>query len=131
VEALFKEEAGGDNLSVAWKLPSGAMENPIPASRIGYYANITTSATAISNENSEELSIYPVPASEKIRIKCPTISGKASLSVSDLNGKQMIVRSVNGSGTIDQEVSALPAGIYFVNISAGNDVYRGKFVVVR
>ncbi|HEY9173736.1 MAG TPA: lamin tail domain-containing protein, partial [Verrucomicrobiae bacterium] len=33
IEALMKEGGGGDNLAVRWRLPSGTMEEPIPASR--------------------------------------------------------------------------------------------------
>ncbi len=33
IEALMKEGAGGDNLAVRWRLPSGTIEEPIPASR--------------------------------------------------------------------------------------------------
>lgn len=38
VEAVHKEGGGGDNLSVAWQLPSGAMEAPIPGSRLIPYS---------------------------------------------------------------------------------------------
>jgi hypothetical protein len=131
VEALFKEDAGGDNLSVAWKLPSGITENPIPASRIGYYANISTSAQTISNGIGGELSIYPVPASEKIRIKSPKINGIVSYTITDMNGKILIKRSMNLRGTVEQDISSLPAGIYFVNIADGTVAYHGKFVVVK
>ena len=34
VEALMKEEGGGDNLAVRWQLPDGKMEEPIPAARL-------------------------------------------------------------------------------------------------
>ncbi len=33
IEALMKEGVGGDNLAVRWRLPSGTIEEPIPASR--------------------------------------------------------------------------------------------------
>lgn len=33
IEALMKEGGGGDNLAVRWRLPSGTIEEPIPASR--------------------------------------------------------------------------------------------------
>ncbi len=33
IEALQKEGGGGDSLSVRWRLPSGAIEEPIPATR--------------------------------------------------------------------------------------------------
>jgi len=34
VEALQKEGEGGDNIAVGWRLPSGALERPIPGSRL-------------------------------------------------------------------------------------------------
>lgn len=34
IEALHKEGGGGDNLAVGWQLPSGALEQPIPGSRL-------------------------------------------------------------------------------------------------
>jgi hypothetical protein len=37
IEALMKEHDGGDNLAVRWRLPSGAIEEPIPGSRLLVY----------------------------------------------------------------------------------------------
>lgn len=34
IEALMKEGNGGDNLAVAWQLPGGSFEGPIPGSRL-------------------------------------------------------------------------------------------------
>jgi hypothetical protein len=34
IEALHKENAGADHLAVGWKLPSGALERPIPGNRL-------------------------------------------------------------------------------------------------
>lgn len=34
VEALMKEQGGGDNLAVRWRLPNGEIEEPIPNSRL-------------------------------------------------------------------------------------------------
>ncbi len=34
IEALEKEGGGGDNLAVRWQMPSGVIEEPIPASRL-------------------------------------------------------------------------------------------------
>jgi len=34
IEALMKEGTGGDHIEVGWKLPSGALEQPIPAGRM-------------------------------------------------------------------------------------------------
>ena len=37
LEALMKEGGGGDNLAVRWQLPGGAMEEPIPGTRLTVY----------------------------------------------------------------------------------------------
>ena len=34
IEALQKQGGGGDHVSVAWRLPTGAEEKPIPGSRL-------------------------------------------------------------------------------------------------
>jgi glucose/arabinose dehydrogenase len=34
IEALHKEAAGGDHISVGWQLPNGALERPIPGTRL-------------------------------------------------------------------------------------------------
>jgi|GEM_PF-3859861 len=40
IEAVQKEGTGGDNLSVAWQIPGGAFEAPIPATRLSPWAGI-------------------------------------------------------------------------------------------
>jgi hypothetical protein len=37
IEALMKENEGGDNLAVRWQLPDGTIEEPIPATRLLVY----------------------------------------------------------------------------------------------
>lgn len=41
IEARHKEGVGGDNLAVAWQLPGGTFEGPIPGNRLSPY-NLTT-----------------------------------------------------------------------------------------
>ncbi|HHY86396.1 MAG TPA: hypothetical protein GYA07_12825 [Verrucomicrobia bacterium] len=52
IEALMKEGNGGDNLAVRWRLPSGVVEEPIPASRCVPYGLgppvITTQPTNVT-----------------------------------------------------------------------------------
>jgi hypothetical protein len=77
------------------------------------------------------LSIYPIPASEKIRIKSLQINGIVTFTVTDMNGKVLIARSMKQNGIVEQDISSLPAGIYFVNLANGSVAYHGKFVVVK
>ncbi len=61
IEVLHKQGAGGDNVSVQWQLPGGAMESPVPGSRLsslGVSASpaYTPSAAIILN-NAHDLTI--------------------------------------------------------------------------
>ncbi|MFT2009849.1 PA14 domain-containing protein [Pontibacter sp. 13R65] len=42
IEALHKEQGGGDHLAVGWQLPSGSMERPISGDRLAPYDGIGT-----------------------------------------------------------------------------------------
>ena len=52
IEALMKEGGGGDNLAVRWRLPSGAIEEPIPSTRLTVYGlgppEITQQPTSVT-----------------------------------------------------------------------------------
>jgi len=45
IEALQKEGSGGDNLAVGWKLPDGALERPIPGSRLSPFTTAPPDTT--------------------------------------------------------------------------------------
>lgn len=45
IEALGKEDIGGDNLAVGWQLPDGTLERPIAGNRLTPYKGTTTTAT--------------------------------------------------------------------------------------
>ena len=50
IEALHKQGYGGDNLAVAWQLPDGKTEAPIPGARLSPYSTTTTSQQPIVRE---------------------------------------------------------------------------------
>ncbi len=58
VEALHKERGGNDHLSVAWELPDGTFEGPIPSERLSPFVivppDITVSIEAIDASAHEE-----------------------------------------------------------------------------
>ena len=58
IEALMKEEGGGDNLAVGWQLPSGAQERPIAGNRLSQFTGTTTSTTTTTTTTE----VAPTPA---------------------------------------------------------------------
>ncbi len=73
------------------------------------------------------LNLYPDPATDKIVIECAPFPGKAVLLVSDVNGRECIQKDIT-SAQLQLDISALPAGVYFVRLTGEKTVQAGKFV---
>lgn len=132
VEAFFKEGAGGDNLSVAWKLPDGTSEIPIPSQRLTF--NTSSPVTGIHEKNAtNQLLIYPSPASDHIYVLNSEMQGKSRFNLTDVSGRVLKSGDLNmdGTKTLRIDVSGLKPGIYVLSIHQNSLMYRGKFIIVR
>jgi len=133
VEALFKEGAGGDNLSVAWKLPSGVIETPISSEHLAFY----TISTAISAKDLDlgktNLTIYPSPANQYINVVSNLSGGKSEYYVTDILGR--IVKSgkldMAEISNIKIDVSDLHTGVYVLIIHNSEKIANVKFTINR
>jgi len=79
-------------------------------------------ATSLSNE----LGVYPVPATSELHL---TLGGNAeivSVKVTDLRGAAVAAARYQANGTLD--VSNLAKGMYLVHVSDGVSTYRQRFV---
>jgi hypothetical protein len=94
--------------------------------------NTTESLNEISNKN--EINIYPNPANNSLTIETPTHS---TIQILNIQGQQIKTLTVSGTKTdIDHvgwssyvvDVSALPAGVYIVQVRTEKGVAVGKFV---
>lgn len=56
IESLQKEGGGGDHVSVGWRLPSGALERPIPGSRLNPFQILTTAPEILQQPAHAEVS---------------------------------------------------------------------------
>lgn len=61
VEALHKETAGGDHLSVGWQLPDGTLERPIPGNRLSPAGGSTGQITREKWDNIGGTEISTIP----------------------------------------------------------------------
>jgi len=132
-EAFIKEEGGGDNLAVAWKLPDGTLENPIPSQRLAFYT--AGSTVDIDNHaiNNNELLVYPSPASDKVYVKSNLLGGKIQFAITDISGRTVksgIIDQTNNE-TVEINVSDLNVGIYILNISNSRALTNSKFIINR
>ena len=86
----------------------------------------TTAQVGIDDVNANaNISLYPNPASHAVTIS--GIEGTATVTVIDLNGRQVYSTQASGSLTID--VSTMAKGAYFVRIAGERSVVIRKLVV--
>ncbi|RAK68208.1 RICIN domain-containing protein [Hymenobacter edaphi] len=69
------------------------------------------------------LAVYPNPATDLVTVFCPGTTRQATLTVTTLEGKQLLRQPY--TGTVD--VKSLPAGLYVLTVRDGEQVFRQKF----
>ncbi|MCJ8163553.1 M4 family metallopeptidase [Pontibacter sp. E15-1] len=82
-------------------------------------------AVALGNEAAQEVAVYPNPASDYLQLTIP--SGHATVKVMSMTGAALLQSKVEGgNGRLD--ISALPAGIYLLEIHDGQKQMQQRFV---
>ena len=76
----------------------------------------------------EIVSIYPNPVSEDLYIKSGVTLANAQMKIYTIDGRLMMEKVLNGSGTLSVSVRSLPAGIYVAKVSAGDNNFKYRFV---
>lgn len=95
-----------------------------------FYLVINDLTTGISKTESENLEIYPQPASNLITIKATELSGSdLEIAVYSISGQQVCTRSasvVNGEALLD--ISFLEPGMYLLHINSGTRLFISRMV---
>jgi hypothetical protein len=101
---------------------------------VGSGCDTLTAIQAIADAHPAFASVSPNPATDQAKIIYYTGSNTANKAMLyDMNGQLVWSTNVSGSsGNISLDVSALPAGIYFVRfIADGKELLSSKLVVMR
>ena len=144
IEALYKEDEGGDNMAVGWQLPDGTMERPIPGNRLSPFgeSSAAMASQSISSEQKlyEQISVYPNPA----RSGDPelTISGyegidrtiETRVEIINMTGEVVFSENVLCGGDCGSYLmrvnKQLVPGVYVVNMQT-NGVRTAKRLLVK
>lgn len=85
---------------------------------------------SVSDFDSNDLRIYPNPATNKVTISLSSESiNDLKVSLIDIQGKEIIAPSVSYANTLELDLSALNAGLYFVRMSKGKRTVIEKLIV--
>ena len=104
-----------------------------PDLRIVELYDITVGITENKTENFS-VKVFPNPATERINFTYSLPAGNISGKLSIFNSSGKLVRNFNLmalQGQIVYNTTALPQGVYFYTVVAGEKKETGKFVVVR
>ena len=138
IEALHKQAGGADNVSVAWTLPNGQQEVPIPGIRLVPFAAPAARMAPLAASGplsaTPELAVYPNPFTNQTSIEFNlATAGTATLSVYDVQNR-LVQRLFKGSaeaGTRQHFTltgAGLPPGVYTVQLVTNTKVVTQKLV---
>lgn len=144
IETLHKEYVGPDHLAVAWTLPDGTFEAPIPGKRLSPWINnpnggrftgtdfnsaMTNMIGAVADVKSLKVTVTPNPSRNYFTIITNSnINDLFSVIVTDIMGRVVETRlNMPANGTL-QLGNKLSAGIYFVEVKQGMLKQRLKLV---
>ncbi len=140
IEALHKEDWGGDHLAVGWQLPNGTMERPIAGNRLSPFGSLSASSTqsvemetVLSSES--ELKAYPNPftTSATVEFTLPN-TDEVKLEVYDVQGK-LVRRLYEGTATAKElqsyalSAEGLSQGVYIVKLVTSTKVLTQKVML--
>lgn len=93
------------------------------------FSCLTTNS--IDEMGSEDISIYPNPASDYFTIDAKKMKGTAELKLFDLTGKQVMYRSFDGGKSISFSATDLDEGVYVFQVSQEEKVFKGRLEVIH
>ncbi|HYM20047.1 MAG TPA: T9SS type A sorting domain-containing protein [Candidatus Kapabacteria bacterium] len=90
-------------------------------------------ASFVRNEKIPIVSIRPNPASNRITIESTAKLSNASFEITDVLGARRDIwhGDIHSSNASEHDIEMLPAGIYFVRVTAGSVMMSAQFIIER
>ncbi len=125
-------------------IPGATQSIHVPTVNGPYHATITNPWGCSASSNSimvtsvgvdeampnGALSIYPLPATDRVTMRWQEVAGTAIVQVFDAMGRQLLDTQAGG-GTYAMDVSAWPEGTYIVRFASGGMMHHRRMVVRR
>jgi hypothetical protein len=113
--------------------PNGIVEIISNAPGCNSPEEVLDACAALGTDNLEvqnECLVFPNPVSDKLMINCSDIADHIELiEIYNTFGAKVAAHRVNQTDTeITLDVKALPPGLYFLRLKAGNEVRTGKVI---
>ncbi|MCX6285335.1 MAG: T9SS type A sorting domain-containing protein, partial [Bacteroidetes bacterium] len=110
--------------------PGGTIEIHDNATGCNNQQEVEAACSAIGVQNitnESPFSLYPNPASTIITIETSTLPTQSQVTVSNLEGQELITLQISGHKT-KIDINTLSNGIYFVRLTSDKTLATGKFI---
>jgi hypothetical protein len=94
----------------------------------GFKLHYEINTSGVANDGTNNLSVYPNPADDKITILTPESNTPANIKIYSLDGKTFINEISTDKSMTEISTVELSSGIYIIEISTENSIERVKFV---
>lgn len=91
-------------------------------------AVLPATATGIRGQTYRPLSVYPNPAGEKLYVNADKAFREASVSVSDVVGKELIATASQAGDHLELDVRSLPPGVYLLRVRDAGQEFCQRFI---
>ena len=105
-------------------------DNKVFASTYGrgiFSGEFTATPNVIGNEKTIIVKAYPNPATDFIKVSLPEVFN-ATASVYDLNGKEVLRKTIDNTALVKLDISGLLTGYYVIKLHNDYKHYTAKFV---
>lgn len=92
--------------------------------------SVVINTLGLSSPWSQQVSVQPNPANDQIRVSMPALTtGEVKVELRSVSGKVMLSRTADGSLMLD--TSEIPAGMYFLSVSEGDERVVRRVVIEK
>ena len=117
--AIALNTATFDNLLVSYN--GGTVTRSSALSNTGF--------ERVENNKSDKFAIYPNPSNGILEVRLPASAANQSISVFDINGKEILKQAFGGSGYKQLNLTTLPNGLYYIRYKEGAKLKYEKFII--
>lgn len=119
-----------DDLGAGFTLCTVDVEQP--SQDVSEVTFLNSYTVGLQDSPTSVLSVYPNPASDRIRIDYPGASDVSQLVIRNISGGLVDMPYESGRATIEFNVVGIPAGLYFATMTlTSGEVLTAKFMVSR
>jgi hypothetical protein len=83
----------------------------------------------VENNKAGKFAIYPNPSNGILEVRLPAAAANQTISVFDINGKEILKQAFGGSGYKQLNLTNLSNGLYYIRYKEGARVKYEKFII--